>query len=88
MNSDAEDGCASGECEEALEQLQSYLDGELPGTRQEDIAAHLQACYPCTDRASFEEQLRAIVRQQCVDDPPDRLVSRIRQHLDETVELE
>jgi mycothiol system anti-sigma-R factor len=69
------------ECQEALAQLEAYLDGELPGTRLDEMQQHLSACYPCTDRVSFEEQLRAIVRRGCVDLPPPSLLERIRQHL-------
>ena len=77
---DATAACGSN-CEEALERLEAYLDGELPETDVRDIASHLTACYPCTDRATFEEQLRSIVRRDCVDDAPAALVDRIRVHL-------
>jgi mycothiol system anti-sigma-R factor len=76
----AASACGSA-CADALERLEAYLDGELPGTDVQEIAAHLTACYPCTDRATFEEQLRAIVRRDCVDDAPASLVDRIRLHL-------
>ena len=71
------------DCQAALERLEAYLDGELPGTDVEEIAEHLSACYPCTDRATFEEQLRMIVRRDCVDDAPASLIDRIRTHLAE-----
>ncbi|MEX2503945.1 MAG: mycothiol system anti-sigma-R factor [Egicoccus sp.] len=69
------------QCQEALARLERYLDGELPNTSLEEVKEHLTACYPCTDRASFEEQLRAIVRRDCVESAPPTLVSRIREHL-------
>ncbi|MFA9430096.1 mycothiol system anti-sigma-R factor [Egicoccus sp. AB-alg2] len=75
------------QCQEALAQLERYLDGELPNTTLDEIKTHLAACYPCTDRASFEEQLRAIVRRDCVDAPPPSLLVRIREHL-ATVHIE
>jgi mycothiol system anti-sigma-R factor len=75
-----ESACGSN-CEEALERLEAYLDGELPGTDVQDIADHLSACYPCTDRTTFEEQLRSIVRRDCVDNAPASLIDRIRTHL-------
>jgi mycothiol system anti-sigma-R factor len=74
------DGCGE-ECQEALARLEAFLDGELPGAELEDVRRHLTACYPCTDRVSFEEQLRAIVRRECVELPPPSLVARIREHL-------
>ena len=78
----ADAACGSG-CEQALERLEAYLDGELPNTDVADIASHLSDCYPCTDRATFEEQLRAIVARDCVEDAPASLVDRIRTHLSE-----
>jgi mycothiol system anti-sigma-R factor len=75
------------ECREALEQLELLLDGELPEDRVEEVRDHLTACYPCTDRATFEEQLRVIVRRDCVEHAPDSLVERIQDRLSEvTVE--
>lgn len=75
------DSDCSTECREALEQLELLLDGELPEDRVEQVREHLTACYPCTDRATFEEQLRAIVRRDCVEHAPDSLVSRIQDRL-------
>ena len=71
------------ECREALEQLELLLDGELPEDRVEEVREHLTACYPCTDRATFEEQLRVIVRRGCVEHAPDSLMARIRDRLSE-----
>ncbi len=73
------------DCEEALAELERFLDGELPSTEVGRVSAHLAACYPCTDRATFEEQLRAVVRRGCADAAPPDLVARIRSRLDETV---
>lgn len=72
-------------CEEALAELERFLDGELPDSEVGRISEHLAACYPCTDRATFEEQLRAVVRRGCVDAAPPDLVARIRSVLDEPV---
>jgi len=75
--------CGGG-CDEALERLEAYLDGELPDTDVADIASHLSDCYPCTDRATFEEQLRAIVRRDCVEQAPASLLNRIRAELEDS----
>lgn len=73
---------ACGEdCQDALDRLEAYLDGELPETDIDDLRAHLTACYPCTDRVSFEEQLRTIVRRDCVDAAPPTLLARIEERL-------
>ena len=65
-------------CQEALDELERYLDGELPTDAKGRVRQHLADCYPCTDRATFEEQLRAIVRRGCVDSAPPELIDRIR----------
>lgn len=77
MNAECDD-----HCQEALDRLEQYLDGELPEGSLDDLKQHLTDCYPCTERLSFEEQLRAIVRRQCVEHAPERLVARIRQKLE------
>jgi anti-sigma factor (TIGR02949 family) len=76
-----DDDCAA-DCQEAIEELERFLDGELPEGEVERVSAHLAACYPCTDRASFEEQLRALLRRGCTDAAPADLVERIRAGLD------
>jgi anti-sigma factor (TIGR02949 family) len=72
--------CGDG-CTEALERLEAYLDGALPEDDLEGIKQHLAACYPCTDRATFEEQLRALIRERCAESAPPALVDRIRAQL-------
>jgi mycothiol system anti-sigma-R factor len=71
------------DCQQALAELERFLDGELPNSEIGRVSEHLAACYPCTDRATFEEQLRAVVRRGCVDAAPADLVDRIRITLDE-----
>jgi mycothiol system anti-sigma-R factor len=65
-------------CQEALDELERFLDGELPDPSVGRIEAHLADCHPCMDRASFEEQLRALVKRGCADSAPPELVERIR----------
>ncbi|MDX1622050.1 MAG: mycothiol system anti-sigma-R factor [Nitriliruptorales bacterium] len=75
-------GCEEVDCQKALEDLQLYLDGELPASQLTTISDHLAKCYPCTDRATFEQQLRALVRRGCADRAPSSLVQRIEAQLD------
>lgn len=65
-------------CQEALDELERFLDGELPEGSVGRIEAHLADCHPCMERASFEEQLRALVKRGCADSAPPELVERIR----------
>lgn len=73
----------TGDCAEALEQLELFLDGELDASELGRVRAHLSACYPCADRATFEEQLRAIVRERCAESAPPELRDAIAQRLDQ-----
>jgi anti-sigma factor (TIGR02949 family) len=77
--------CASPDdaCTDALDQLELYLDGELPSDQLGRIREHLAACYPCSDRATFEEQLRALVKDRCAEATPPDLESAIRARLDQ-----
>lgn len=77
--------CSGGgtDCSGALHDLHLYLDGELPDADLATIRQHLAACYPCADRATFEEQLRALVRDRCAESAPPQLLDRIRLRLDE-----
>ena len=85
MSAQGDDVECSDDCTQALHRLEAFLDGELPNTDVDDLREHLTACYPCTERASFEEQLRAIVRRGCTEQAPPRLASRIEAALDQGV---
>ncbi len=62
-------GCGD-DCQDALDKLEAFLDGELTDHSIGDISQHLAACYPCADRADFESQLRAIVKRGCAEQAP------------------
>lgn len=82
MTAEADGHASCGEgCSGALERLEAYLDGELPHEDLDDIREHLTECYPCTDRVTFEEQLRTLVRRECTDEAPPSLVLRIQEAL-------
>lgn len=84
-SSDDPTPCSTGgdvDCGRALDELERYLDGELPASELDTVREHLAACYPCADRATFQEQLRAIVRDRCAESAPPTLVDRIRSRLE------
>lgn len=79
---DGTDPCADGgDCTKALVELERYLDGELPDAELDDIRGHLSDCFPCADRATFEEQVRALVRERCAETAPPGVLDRIRAHV-------
>ena len=83
---DAHDGRSDGhrgraraevDCDEAVRQLFSYLDGELTEERRREISVHLDDCAPCARAAGFEAELRAVIASRCKDRVPQSLVERI-----------
>lgn len=70
-------------CEEVIEALFAYLDGEVDEARRSDIEHHLRRCRDCFTRAEFERRLRARVARTGTVQAPERLRRRIRHLLDE-----
>ena len=68
------------DCQQALVELEAYLDGELARTELRSVEDHLQGCAHCFDRKEFRVQVREVIRRKCrpaVDLPPG-LAERIR----------
>src|SRR5216117_2647449 len=53
----------SERCNEVLEELERFIDGELPADQIADLAAHLNECPPCLYRADFQAKLKEILRE-------------------------
>ncbi len=66
------------DCPEARDRLQEYLDGELGDDALTEVADHLQECYPCGDRATFELHVREVVRTHVTESAPKGLIDRVR----------
>jgi mycothiol system anti-sigma-R factor len=63
------------ECQEALREIERFLDGELePGLRA-FVDHHLSSCSPCTQRVEFRVHLKEMISSSCRRDsmPPDLL---------------
>ncbi len=71
----------SGDCEETLVELYSYLDGELTEERRIHIEHHLNECGDCLEAFDFEAELRIVIAQKCQDPCPDQLRERVAQAL-------
>jgi len=70
-------------CDETIERLYFYLDGELTEQRRIEIARHLDLCGPCVGAFGFESELRKLVANRCHDRVPDALRDRVAQALRE-----
>jgi anti-sigma factor (TIGR02949 family) len=81
-------GCPVGDhqhdldCDDAISQLYSYLDGELDAGVVAELEAHLQRCSPCLEAYDFEAELRKVIVARCQEDVPGDLRNRILAVLD------
>ncbi|MBO0732330.1 MAG: mycothiol system anti-sigma-R factor [Acidimicrobiaceae bacterium] len=78
----ADEGSHS-QCEEALDTLYHYLDGELTSERRQQIQRHLEGCSPCLEAFDFEAELKEIIARRCKDQVPESLRVRVAQALAE-----
>ena len=75
---------APGDCSETLQELQLFLDGELPDGQRSHVLAHIEACLECYQAFDFHAELKQIIATKCHNDEmPGDLMSRIQQCLDE-----
>ena len=70
-------------CEEAVHELYTYLDGELTEERREEIRVHLDYCGPCGGAAEFEAELRKVIANRCKDRVPEGLIRRVAEAIEE-----
>jgi mycothiol system anti-sigma-R factor len=64
-------------CDETIERLYFYLDGELTEERRVEITRHLDLCGPCVDAFGFEAELRKVIANRCKDHVPESLLDRV-----------
>ena len=68
----------SHNCDDALEKMYLYMDGELTTETAEVIRVHLNDCPPCFDAFHFEERLKLVVRTRLQEDVPSELLIRLK----------
>jgi len=71
-----------GDCDDAIHELYTFLDGELTESRRVEIGRHLDDCPPCFNQFDFEAELRQIIASKCRDTVPESLRQRIAEVLD------
>ena len=74
-------GTAEADCEEALVELYTFLDGELTEAKRIEIRHHLDDCSPCLEIYDFEAELRTVIRQRCQEQVPESLRLRVAERL-------
>jgi len=68
-------------CDETIERLYTYLDGELTEQRRVEITRHLDLCGPCVGAYGFEAELRKVIASRCKEHVPDELIARVAEAL-------
>jgi len=72
------------ECDDAVEKLYEYLDGELDGPTMQQVKDHLQRCSPCLEAFDFHDQLRHVVQHKCAEQMPLEMKAKLLHLIDET----
>ena len=70
-----------GNCEEALSELYTFLDGELTDSKRDELQHHLDDCSPCLEVYDFEAELRQVISLRCREQVPEDLRRRIAELL-------
>ncbi len=71
------------DCDKVLEQLWSYLDGEVDEAAAGELEEHIEHCLDCRDHAGFERRLREVLRQKCLGErAPTELRTALMRLLD------
>ncbi len=70
-------------CDETIERLYTYLDGDLTEQRRLEITRHLDLCGPCVGAYGFEAELRKVIASRCRDHVPEELITRVASALEQ-----
>ena len=70
------------DCEQALRDVETFLDGELAPEQYRDVLDHLDDCMECFHTFDFQAELKQIIAGKCGgDEMPPELLERIRHSL-------
>lgn len=62
-------------CDEIMEVLQSYLDGEIDADTARDVAGHLEGCTDCNTESEVYRNIKASLAGAAEPVDPDVLAS-------------
>ncbi|GIV24840.1 MAG: hypothetical protein KatS3mg026_0532 [Bacteroidia bacterium] len=74
---------SSEECEQIIQKLELFLDGQLKGKDREEIEQLISQCEYCAEQYQFEKRLRALLAQgwQRVNHEAQEIVERVRRRI-------
>lgn len=64
-------------CEQAIEELDAFVRGELPAESMDRMQSHLDACGGCKRVAQYEQAFRKRLLQLGSENCPDKLRRKI-----------
>ena len=72
-------------CQEALERLYEYLDGELTAKNAAEVRQHVEICQACYPQVKFTTEFRDALHRAARGQPvcPDALRQKVGRLLDE-----
>jgi mycothiol system anti-sigma-R factor len=72
----------SRDCNDALHDVDSYLDRELSMFGTWRVRRHLKGCDGCEAAYVFEEKLRMVIRVRLQEETPPEFLARLRAAID------
>ncbi|HVF31870.1 MAG TPA: mycothiol system anti-sigma-R factor [Acidimicrobiales bacterium] len=69
------------DCNAVVEQLYTFLDGELTAGRRVQIEQHFTGCTDCHEVVEFHASLKMTISAKCRESVPDALRLRITEAL-------
>ena len=70
------------DCNEVLERLWAFLDGEADEAQCQELQDHIARCLGCRHQADFEVRLRQVIQSKCsTDRAPQKLREDLRRLL-------
>lgn len=65
------------DCRSVIEELFTFLDGELTSARRAQISTHMNGCVDCHEVVEFHAELKMTIAARCREDVPEGLRLRI-----------
>jgi mycothiol system anti-sigma-R factor len=65
------------DCNAVVEELYTFLDGELTDGRRVQIERHFTGCVDCHEVVEFHASLKMTISEKCREDVPEALRQRI-----------
>ena len=68
-------------CEDVLERVEAFVDGDLPHDEVPLVEVHLHACRLCADEVTFAREMQVSLRSFHKMECPDRVVEAVYRHI-------